>query len=65
MYGGYHDGDIFGWNIKSGEVLFALLGHTKVVNKIVTLNERVIVSASSDKTIRTWDTTSGLGEQVL
>jgi len=65
MYGGYEDGDIYCWNIKSGEVLYSMKGHTKSITKLAMLNARVLLSASTDHTLRCWDTISGTGEAIV
>jgi WD40 repeat protein len=65
MYGGYEGGDVYCWNLKSGEVIYAMPGHTRAVKQLLKLNPRIIISSSSDNTIRCWDTTSGVCESII
>jgi len=65
VYGGYIGGDVYGWNLKTGEIIYTMPGHTKSVKQIIQLNARIIASSGSDFMIRCWDTTTGLCESVI
>jgi len=65
VYGGYETGEVYCWNLKSGDVIYAMAGHTKSVKQLIQLNPRIIASSSSDNTIRCWDTTTGMCESVI
>jgi WD40 repeat protein len=52
---GYGDGAIYGWNMKEGNLIYDLQGHTdKVISMIWTSPDRFI-SASFDQTLIYWD----------
>lgn len=48
------------WDVDSGKALRTLDGHTGRVGQAAVLDERRIVSASSDSTLRFWDVDSGI-----
>ena len=45
--------------LESGEMIRRLEGHTGPVNAVAVLDERRVVSASWDQTLRVWDVESG------
>jgi len=48
------DKSIMLWNRTSGECVRSLLGHSDCINWLVEVEDGVIVSGSSDKTVRVW-----------
>ena len=47
------------WDLKSGQTLHMLKGHTDCCRVAITLDGRRAVSASNDCRLRVWDLTSG------
>jgi F-box and WD-40 domain protein CDC4 len=58
------DGVIMVWDIKTGQRIHTMLGHTNLVG-LMAVSPNMIVSAAADSTIRTWDADSGAACQVL
>jgi WD40 repeat protein len=56
VYGGFGDGLICSWNMKSGDISSVFKGHSKAISELEFLNARLLVSASLDASIRIWDT---------
>lgn len=51
--------DIPLWNVKTGDLIASLKGHTSEVDDIFfSPNERIIASTSADETVRLWDSKS-------
>ncbi|EGR31452.1 myosin heavy chain kinase, putative [Ichthyophthirius multifiliis] len=65
IYGGFEDGLICSWNIKSGELTSLYKGHSKQITQLEFLNSRLLVSSSLDESIRVWDTMSGQNETIF
>ncbi|GBG33838.1 Guanine nucleotide-binding protein subunit beta-1 [Hondaea fermentalgiana] len=55
---GTRDGDVYLVNLLSGAVLHSLQGHTGYIRTVV-IEDEVVLSGSSDGTIRIWDKASG------
>jgi WD40 repeat protein len=53
---GGQDAAVRFWNPVDGVAAFALEGHDKIVNDVLLLDADTTVSASSDRTVRVWDT---------
>ncbi len=54
------------WNLKSGEYLGSLQGHTSnITEALITSDGLKVISASLDKTIRIWDLSSGKEINIL
>jgi len=54
------DGPLKVWDMKSGEALFTLQGHTERINDVVvTPDGRQAISGSDDKTTRVWNLRTG------
>jgi WD40 repeat protein len=48
------------WNLKTGELLYTLTGHSDAINKIaIAPDGQTVVSGSSDKTIKLWNVKTG------
>jgi len=57
---GHRNGRILLWNLKTGECLATLKGHSSVVSFVhITPDGRFAVSSSHDKTIKIWDLEAG------
>lgn len=59
------DRDVRVWNLKTGECLQILRGHSSTVRCLQMANATTAVSGSRDNTIRVWDITRGTCEAVL
>lgn len=55
VFGGYDDGVICSWSMKSGDLKSTLKGHTKSITELEMVNQTLLASASLDSTIRLWD----------
>jgi WD40 repeat protein len=56
LVGGSQDGDIYLWNVETGQVMTTLLGHQEAIEAIaVSADGQVLVSASEDGVIKVWD----------
>jgi WD40 repeat protein len=54
------------WNVETGQLERVLDGHRDHVNALaVTLDGRLLISASSDDTLAVWDLASGLRQRVI
>lgn len=59
VYGGLTTGEIYSWNIKSGEIVGNYCGHTNKIIALSKIDERVLVSVEcGGKELRLWDTIS-------
>jgi len=47
------------WNIKTGECIRILKGHSDLVSCLATLSNGYLASGSYDKTIRIWNSKNG------
>lgn len=61
---GYEDGLICCYDVSKGELINPMIGHTNRINIIVATDGERIFSASNDCTIRSWNVTSGMCENV-
>lgn len=59
------DRDVRVWNLKTGECLQILRGHSSTVRCLQMANETTAVSGSRDNTIRIWDISKGTCEHTL
>lgn len=59
------DATIVIWDLKSGESLRTLTGHTDRIWTLIKLRDGRLASASSDQKIRIWNTAKGTCERVL
>ncbi len=60
LYVGHKDFHISCWDLTTNKKGVAFVGHTKPINSIaVSSNARMLLSASSDGTIRCWESASG------
>lgn len=59
------DRDVRVWNLKTGECLQILRGHSSTVRCLQMANATTAISGSRDNTIRVWDITKGTCEAVL
>lgn len=59
------DRDVRVWNLKTGECLQILRGHSSTVRCLQMANATTAISGSRDNTIRVWDITRGTCEAVL
>ena len=61
MFGSYEDGTIIQWNfVNSGEIVKEFMGHSKRISSLALIpDKKLLVSASHDATIRTWNTETG------
>jgi len=53
------------WDASSGVFLRVLEGHTRAVNSVCALGNKLLASASFDTTVRVWDSESGVCLRVL
>ena len=54
------------WQIKTGELLNVLAGHTSYVNDLIFSRDgRTLRTASADKTVRLWDVETGTPKAEL
>ncbi|CAG83840.1 YALI0A09658p [Yarrowia lipolytica CLIB122] len=54
------DRDVRVWNLKTGECLQILRGHSSTVRCLKMVDERTAISGSRDNTLRVWDIRSGV-----
>jgi len=64
VFTGYEDGLICCYEVPGGEVITPLIGHTNRVNSICSTDSERIYSASNDCTIRSWNISSGVCENI-
>lgn len=64
VFTGYEDGLICCYEVPSGEIITPLIGHTNRINAISSTDSGRIFSASNDCTIRSWNISSGIWENV-
>jgi len=64
IFTGYEDGLICAWNMPGGELINLLIGHRERINCITSTDGSLIYSASSDCSIRAWDTKTGYCDSV-
>lgn len=62
---GGKDGTVRLWNVRTGELVRAFLGHQSEVNTVVMVSETALASASDDGTVRIWDIRSGRQITIL
>lgn len=61
---GYEDGLICCFDVPGGELVTPLIGHTNRVNCICSTDSDRIFSASNDCTVRSWNISSGICENI-
>ena len=59
LISGSFDGEIETWDLKTGDCLNILQGHTGTVYSLVLTEEGQLISGSSDRTIKVWDLKTG------
>lgn len=63
---GYEDGLITSWDMGNGAFLFPMIGHTNRVNHMLAdEKEQFIYSSANDCTVRQWDISTGVCENVF
>lgn len=56
LISGSQDGDIYLWNVETGQVITTLLGHQEAIAAIaVSTNGQILVSAAENGVIKVWD----------
>ena len=54
------------WQVKTGQLIHTLTGHSQIVNAIALSNDgTILASGSQDKTIRLWDLTKGKLREII
>ena len=57
---GSHDGTLKLWDLRTGELIRSLVGHTDAVSAVaVSPDDHLALSGSADHTLRLWDLTTG------
>jgi WD40 repeat protein len=61
----YLSGDLAVFNVKTGKVLHTMHGHTDIISATVMLDNRHLLSASDDNTLRLWNINNGRCVKVI
>lgn len=59
------DPSICVWNVASGKLLVRLAGHPRIAALAFSQNDKTLVSASADRTVRVWSLPDGKNTQTL
>lgn len=65
VVGGGYKGEVFVWNIDSGNLTFRLTGHKRKITSVDVSPQGIIASGSDDKKIMLWNITTGKHIQTL